>query len=1104
MFKPSGSTFGNFLILVAAVIFFLVFTDLGWTQLPTATISGAVKDSSGAVIPEATVSVTNTETGIARTTKSGSDGSYRFPALPVGNYEVKAEQNGFQTKVQSGLRITVGQEAVLNFSLDVGSVAETVSVTAEAPIVNTTSGTLGSLVSEQTVTDLPLDGRNFNDLTFLQTGVSESRTASNSGTINGQEFSTNGAPVRSNLYMIDGTIMNDAHGTGASSGNEASLGVEGIREFRVVSNAFSAEYGMTMGSQITIVTKNGTNDFHGSLFEYLRNSALDARNWTDISPCPDCPSKPPFRRNNFGGSLGGPIRRDKTFFFGTYEGLRQSRSTTNLEAVPNGLADAGIITDTNGNVTQTVNVADSAKPYLALFPAPSPNGANLGGGLSRYFHPVAEPQSEDYGQSRVDYTFSSSDSLFGRYTIDNSADVKQGLVSQVSSNFPSRNQFLTLSESHIFSAALLATFRGSFSRTHVIAIPSISYPQQLAFIPGQPMGDLGISRVSSLGPPGVTPVELNQRIFSFSDDMFYTRGRQAMKFGTLVNFYRQYLANAGNGFRGTWSFSSLTAFLQASPTSFVATSPGSIADRTYDYKTLGFYFQDDLRVRPTFMLNLGLRYEFTTQPTEIRGNGAALRDVLHDTDVTHGDPYLNPSLHNFSPRFGFAWDVRGDGKTSIRGGFGLLYDIGVFGTALFIASSATPPLSSMTTVTPANGLVFGPLPFATIDPTVLKSLAGRTLRPLDYHVHQPHLLSYNLTVERQLPAQIGLTLAYAGSRGINIMQDKEGNPTVPAGTPGVDANGQRTCLAVSPAPSFVANGSKCWLGTELRTNPAWGTLDYHTAGGNSWYDSLQITVVKRLNHGLQFQSSYTWSHALDETQGQIAVDGGSASSGDDPSNRHDDKGSAGFDLRHSWRFNTIYRFPSGVHGTLGKLANGWWASGVLTWNTGVPFSVATSIQRSRSGTGGPAGGAKRPDLVAGVNADDITRGTSAGCLGVPAGTKLGTPQLFYDPCAFAIPPLGFLGTAGRNILYGPNFRSLNFSLVKDTPLRKLGESGSLEFRAEIFNILNHPSLQIPSTTVFTGSATAVQDVEAPASGAGQITDTYTKSREIQFALKILF
>ena len=1069
--------------LALSLLIFLVVSTSAFAQLPTATISGVVKDASGAVIPGASITATSPETGMSRTTKSASDGAYRFPAMPVGEYQVRAEQSGFQSKVQSGLRITVGQEAVLNFSLDVGSVSETVSVTAEAPLVNTTSGSLGGLVSEDRVSDLPLDGRNFNDLTLLQTGVSESKGANNGGTLNGTQFSSNGAPTRSNLFMIDGTIMNDAHGTGAASSNENSLGVEGIREYRVVTNSFSAEYGLTMGSQVSIVTKSGTNQFHGSLLEYLRNSALDARNWTDTS------QKPSFRRNNFGGSFGGPIRRDKAFYFFTYEGLRQSRGTTVIYTVPTlaALQDGGLVP----------TIAASVKPYLKFFPAP--NGEVIGQGIQRYYHPATEVQSENYYQGRVDYNLFANDTLFGRYTLSDSGDTQPGELEGVYSTFPTRNQYLTIADNHVFSGALLSTFRASFSRTHSTAVSENNLPPELAFTPGLPMGLLGITGISNYSAsPQQTPVELNQRIFSLSDDMYYTRGKHSFKFGTLVNMYRQYLYNAGGGggIRGAWTFTSLSQFLQAQPTQFQIYTPGSRFFRTYDYNTLGFYFQDDLRLTPTFTLNLGLRYEFATQANEIRGNGAALRDIQHDAAVTAGIPYINPSKRNISPRFGFAWDVNGEGKTSVRGGFGLLYDVGIFGTALFIGSSATPPLSSSSIVTPANGLTFGPFP------SIPASAAGRDLRTLDFNMQQPHLLSYNLTVERQLPYQMGLTLAYAGSRGINIAQNKEGNPTVARGTPGV-VNGVKTCQNISPAPAFVADGPKCWLGTEPRTNPAWGTIDYRTASGNSWYNSLQVGLQKRITRGLQFQSSYTWSHALDETQGQIAVDnnvGGVV--GDDPSNRRSDKASADFDVRHSWHFNAIYRLPSRMTGTKGVLLNGWWTSGIINWQSGNPFGLTMATQRSRNGYAGPNGGAKRPDLRHGVDMNNVTRGTSAGCPGVAAGTKLGTPQMFYDPCAFSVPALGFIGNSGRNIIYGPNFSSVNFSFVKDTPLRKLGENGSLQFRTEIFNVLNHPSLGISAAmrTVFPGRTAD----EAPQTGASLINTVLSKSREIQFALKVIF
>ncbi len=1074
----------------AVVLLFLFLLVSAQAQLPTATISGVVKDATGAVVPGVSVTATNVERGLARTVMSVEDGSYRFSALPVGTYDIRAENPGFQTKVEQGLVLTVGAEAVLNIVLQVGAAGEAVSVTAEAPIVNTTSGTLGSLVTGEILSNLPLDGRNYNDLTLLQTGVAENRAASTAGTLNGIQFSANGAPVRSNLFTIDGTIMNDLHNTGAASSNENSLGVEGIREYRVVTNSFSAEYGLNMGSQVTLVTKSGSNEIHGSIFDFLRNSALDARNWTDRDV------KPPFRRNNFGFSLGGPIRRDKVFYFLTYEGLRQARTTTDLYTIPS------LAARQNGGLVPAITA--SVRPYLDFWPAP--NGENLGGGLARFSKGNTETQSEDYGQARADYNIRNSDSLFGRMTINNSNDLKQGMISTVFSEFPTRNEYYTLSESHIFRPELLGTFRTSFSRTHSTAVSTIDLPSSLAFKPGQPMGGLGITGVDGYSSaPGTTPVELNQRIISASGDIFYTRGAHSLKLGTLLNFYRQFMSNnGGNSPRGNWTFANLAAFLTASPTQFTVLTPGSSSDRTYDYQTIGLYLQDDWKAARNLTLNLGLRYEMATTPVEIHGDGAAVRDIVHDAAVTKGAPFINPSKRNFSPRLGFAWDVGGKGRTSLRGGAGLLYDVGIFGTALFIGASATPPLSSVSNVTPANGLVFGPYPF------VPPELAGRELRTVDYHLKQPRLYSYNLTAEHQFPGQIGMTLSYAGSRGIHLMQTREGNPTIPLGV----VRGSICDSRVPTVPESVT-GPKCWRGADAtnanpsgtatgidpRVNPAWNTIEYKTAAGDSWYNSMQLTVVRRFSQGLQFQTSYTWGHALDTTQSQIGVDNSVTSNnfGDDPLDLRHDKGSAEFDQRHGWRVGALYRFPSKGTGPLANLAKGWWISGSMTWNGGFPFDPNTSTQRSRSLTGGNNGGIKRGDLVPGIKHENLTRGGSIGCtLGtgptarvIAPGTPLGTPQLFYDACAFALPALGFNGNAGRSIVYGPNFNNASFALVKDTPLPKLGESGSLQFRTEMFNVFNHPSLGVPSRTFNLTTA-------------GQITSTFSRSREIQFALKVLF
>jgi len=438
-----------------------------------------------------------------------------------------------------------------------------------------------------------------------------------------------------------------------------------------------------------------------------------------------------------------------------------------------------------------------------------------------------------------------------------------------------------------------------------------------------------------------------------------------------------------------------------------------------------------------------------------------LRDIQHDPKTTVGPPFgKNPSLRNFSPRFGFAWDVRGDGKTAVRGGFGLLYDVANMGSSFVQGAIATPPFSSRSTVQVPAGQ---PLPYPLALPLFFPpEVLGREARLVDYNLQQPHMLQYNLTIERQFPGEIGLTLAYGGSRGINLWQVTEGNPTV---------------------PQVLPDGRLFWTGTDPRTNPNWQNITYLTAGGNSWYNSLQFGLNKRLSRGLQFQSSYTWSKTIDETQGQLPADqtGGTGATGVvTGSHRHLDRGPAAFDLAHNWRFNTIYRLPNLTsNGAVGKVLNGWWMGGIVSLRTGYPFGPTIGSDRARK-----RGGANRPSLVAGRTPEDIVRGG---------------PVRYFDPLAFAIQPIGTLGSVGRSFLRGPGSATVDISVNKDTALGFLGEAGKLEFRAEFFNILNRVNFGSPSTAVYA----ARQDVEAPLATAGQITSART-SRQIQFALKILF
>jgi len=495
-------------------------------------------------------------------------------------------------------------------------------------------------------------------------------------------------------------------------------------------------------------------------------------------------------------------------------------------------------------------------------------------------------------------------------------------------------------------------------------------------------------------------------------------------------------------------------------------TPGSLRDRAYRYNTLGFYAEESYHPWRRLTLNLGLRYEFITVPDEVNSHGAALRDVQHDAQGTLGPPFRNMSLRNFSPRFSFAWDVNGNGKTAIRGGFGELYDIGVFGMSEVLATNGTPPFSSFSSVgTPST---------FTLPLSIPPSALGKTLRIMDYNMKQPHMLHYNLTVERELPWRVGLSLGYTGSRGINLMQLKEGNPTI---------------------PQVLSDGRKYWTGTDPRVNPNWGAVEFHTAGGNSWYNALQFELNKHLSQGLQFQSSYTWSKLIDETQGQTGVENTVGSIfGVDPNNRQIDRGPANFDVRHKWQFSAIYQLPKlFTDRGLSALFNDWRASSILSVQSGYPFTPALRTNRSRAGVnaGGAGNGGSnidRPNLVPGRDKKSII---------------LGGPNRYFDPTAFTLQDAGFLGTSGRNFLTGPGSRNLDFSLAKNFPVKRLGKSGALEFRGEFFNVLNHANFAMTDTfrQVFAGAANG----EAPLPTAGVITTTGSnRSRQIQFALKLLF
>jgi len=1099
--KSGGSVSRAASVLV--VLFICASMTMG--QAATGTFLGTVKDPSGQSVPQAKITIRNVDTGATRVVTSGEDGSFRVPQMPIGNYEIRTEHDGFSTHVLSGVSLTVGQEAVINVVMQLGSLNQTVSVTGEAPQVNTTSGSLGALVNEQQISDLPLNGRNYVDLMLLQPGINQQVNKTVGGGQIGTWFSSNGAPVRSNNMLLDGAILTNMFGAGASSASGSTLGIDGIQEWRTVTSGFSAEYGMTMGSQMIIASKSGTNVLHGTAFEYLRNNVLDAANYFYVpGPTNNFERIPPYKRNNFGGSLGGPIKKDKTFAFGVYEGLRERLG---LVKTPSVLPAADYVEFNNpgcGGCTVPNTPSDPIWKILQAIPKPTPGLPS-----NQFLYIFTQPTREDYGQVRLDHNFSTSDTAFVRYTIDDAVQTQTGTGWPQFSTVPlSRNQFITLSENHVFSAALLNTARFSFSRTNLTQDdPPSGIPVSLINdANGHPL-DFGTVAIgggpAAFGYVVTAPQFVKQNIFTWTDDVFYTRGRHALKFGTLINHYQDSALRETQS-RGAVNFASISTFLEGFPSSYsTGLTPGSVLGRTYHFNTFGFYSQDDWRLRTNLTVNLGLRYEFTDTYQEVNGHGASFHNIATDPAPTVGPPFKNPSLHNFSPRLGFAWDVMGDGKTAVRGGFAFLYDIATLGFSLFQTNLVYPFGSSASFTVPQPTVPNIPLQL----PLTFKTVAS-TLNGIQWNLKQPSLYQYNLAVDRQLPGDMPFTIAYGGSRGIHLMQTTEGNPTIPA----------------------IVNGQPFWANNNVpRLNPNWASDQLTASSGDSWYNSLQLLLNRRLAKGWQFQGAYTWAKAMDDGQGQA---GGETSSTpiypEYVQNLRLERGPSTFDVTHNFRFSSIYKFPSlhAQQGILGTALSGWQVNGILTIESGYPFTPVLGANRSRSGSSGAAGSTivvDRPNLAPGRTLYSITHGvTPAACtVGsgatlkvIPAGTSLGTPSLFLDPCAFTLPPAGTLGDMGRDSLRGPGLSNVDFSVIKDTPL-KFREGAALEFRAEFFDLFNHPNFITPqingtntAAVIFAGNPGDASENPNPNTGILNGTTnpgtSSTGARQIQLALKILF
>ena len=1087
-FKSSG-----YCILFSTLLLVVCFSMKAPAQVATATISGTVRDATGAVVPGATITLRNVETGARRTVTTDATGRYSAPQLGLGGYEVTASATGFQTIVRSGITLTVGREADVDFTLQLGTVAERVEVTGEAPLVETTTSTVSGLVDEKTVRELPLNGRSFTDLMDLQANVKNIAVVAPAPGSAGQrftgiaaKFSVAGAHPSQNNYIVDGLIINDTMVSTPSSAAGGLLGTDAIREYRLLTSNYSAEYGQVAGGIMTAVTRSGTNALHGSAFEFLRNSVLDARDFFDADV-------PPFKRNQFGGTLGGPIRTDRTFFFGNYEGLRQRLGSTIFMRVPTPAARRGILP--SGPCAAGCTVGPTAQKVLNLYPLPTPGGRDFGDGTADFTSAPSNPTTEDYFAVRLDHTLNEQNFLFGRYTFSdgNASFLREHELSEDTRD--TRYQHLMLSFTSLLTPTLLNNLRAGVSRSVTLLADRESGKADLSplvHVPGRDPGDVLVSPIPSLGPWFGNPNSLWWTSYQYGDDVTFSRGNHSWKFGASLQ--RNHDNQDGRfSYGGSWEFSSLQDFYAENPRSIRGAGPTSDAGRGWRTWIIGTYLQDDWKALPNLTLNLGVRFEWATVPTEVNGKIAQLRDIFRDTATVVGGPFWKQSsaFAHAAPRFGFAWDVLSNGKTAVRGGWGI-FQQAIRNTDFILPGDRMPPLwdGFLVTALPNQPLRYS-LAFDNLPPGRVSPSSGAALRldSIDFHLAQPYNMNYSFNVQQEVLPNTLLNVGYVGSRGVNLL--------------GVNAEANaRTDITGPDGRRYIPLGAS-------RRNPNFGVIRWATAENDSSYNSLQVSVEKRFSAGLQIRSSYTWSKSIDTNSNRLHggnFDGPGSAGEDWPFDTKANRALSAWDLRHYLFLNYVYDLPIGpgkslggnLTGAAGKLLGGWSLSGVVTASTGPPFSVVNG--GDFAGTLPMGLGAQKPERVRN-----------------PAIAERGTPEYtehYFDRLAFELPPLTpqcaatptatgcprrVFGNGGRNTLTGPGLATWNFNMSKTTSLT---ERVGLQFRGEFFNLFNRANFRLPASALFLPQ---IANPNPPRdAAAGRITRTSTTSREIQFGLKLVF
>jgi hypothetical protein len=1161
---------------VAAILGLLLTIAMPGTihaQVAGGSITGTVRGESGAAMPGVRVSITDATSSAARTVTTDTDGFYNAPDLPPGIYEMSVSAPGFVTQVMTTIGVAAGAERALNFVMRAGDPRQVVRTVAPPSQVSSATSTVGGTVGASTVRDTPINGRDWAALATLQAGVTGVQNGSATGGGNtdrgfGAAVSISGSRPDQNSYRLDGISINDYANGAPGSVLGDNLGIDAVEQVSVLGSNYPADYGRTSGGVINVVTRSGKNAFHGSLYEFLRNSALDARNFFDG------PVIPAFKRNQFGGSAGAPIRKDRTFIFGDYEGLRQSLGVTSVNTVPSP-AVRGIGTGPGGtagpatfcSIPQTpqqlppngctptqlpgpgqpgaapnpdpvthIDSGTTAFPSILQFLNafyPLPNGGLVGNGdTGIYSFAAQEVTTENYFTVRLDHKFSEKDSLYGTYMRDNSKTIEPGTFGELFSDIVSGRQVATLHELHIFNPNLLNVAQIGFSRavgiigqvsSVVSSYASAMSNHQYEFVPGGYAGDIqSIPGVTSfLGAPtaqGYLPSSrsLFWNSFQGGDDAVFTRGKHALKFGGGIERMQDNELSASN-INGLFRFDSLAQFLTNQPSEFSGTATVLPPDIGMRETLLGAYVQDDIRLQKTFTLNAGLRYEMVTVPSEAHNRTTVLRNLTDAQPSVGTTLFSNPTLRNLEPRLGFAWNPR-SGKTLLRGGFGV-FDVLPLPYEFTLSFQRASP-NTQTVVGPATAGSFPKAAFASLENNQNTGLAYFP----ESNPKRNYVMQWNLSVARELSSTLAVTVGYVGSRGVHQPYRVDNIDMVLPTT--LTPEGYLWPIPNTAAPvtsAMCADGSTptptgCpWP----RLNPKFGRINGTLWQANSFYDAMQVDVAKRVSHGIQFHGAYTWGKSIDTLSATEADDAFPNGLFNQPFfDQRTTRGLSDFNVAQTVVLSFTWEIPGPANGSkLPQWAlSGWQLGGLYKASTGQPFTpilggdpLATQLDET----------GEVPSYIQGCNLTDKNfKKNPAGpiyinpnCFTLPQATPAIASQCqtvgfrapgtngTTDPGSPGVPGTcaNLRGNLGRNILIGPGLSKLDISVFKNNHVKRISENFNAQFRAEIFNILNRANFSSPTDNlqVFDQSGQRI-------STAGLIDSTQTTSRQIQFALKLIW